>query len=299
MKAFGDLLVRYRTWLVASTTVVVLGGMVVVGSEDGGGSVLPAVIFGSLIVLSAASVLLSLSGHDRVSAGIALELAPTSASRVLVARWLKRARYYRFVGGSFGLVVGVGFVDNGQLAPLAVGLFAGVAGGGALAETHLLRSKHEAVRSAGLTARRLTDYVRRSDIIRLGFVAVGAAALLAVSTLADESRRASLVRWALAALVVAIFAVTLQRLVVMRTRPALRPDLRDADDLLRRLAATQGFVRPALALCVALLAQAVNALGTSDSGDLFTLLLWLIALWLFQSSRLDAEHLLPTGAAPT
>ncbi|MCP4965577.1 MAG: hypothetical protein GY926_10100 [bacterium] len=299
MRSFTDSLVRYRTALVGITLAIVLGGTIVVSSEDGGGSVWPAVIFGGLVALTVASMVLSLSGHDSDSTKLAVGLAPTSASSGLVDRWLKRTRYYRFVGGAVGLVVGVGFIDNGRLAPVAIGMFAGVAGGGALAEIHLLRRKQQAARSAGLTARRLADYVRRTDVIRFALVAVVAVALLGASPIVDEFRRASLVRWALAALLVALVAVTLQRLVVLRTRPALRPDLRDADDLLRRLAATQGFVRPSLALCVALLAQSVSALGMSDGGDFIILAMWLIAIWILRSSRLDADHLLPTEAAST
>ncbi len=69
-----------------------------------------------------------------------------------------------------------------------------------------------------------------------------------------------------------------ERLGVIRPRPALSRELRDADNLLRYLAATQGFTRPAIGLGVVLLAQSVNALGTASGYGAVSFLLWLLGL---------------------
>lgn len=291
MNRLADSLVRRRWLLVVFPIVTFMLLFLVATPEDGGVGFLGAVaLYGAgAVVLTV--LLLNLAGHDPDAGELAAHLVHTSPAQALLARWLRRSRYYRFVGGAVGFVLGVGFVGNGQVAPILVGFLAGVAAGGGLAEVHALRRHRSSARNADLTNRQIADYVKRVDLFALGGVAIGAVVTSTVALVLPSADRGAAVGWGLAALVTVAAAGVLLRLVAMRPRPALSTELREADDLLRHLAATDGFTRAAMGLSAGLLAQSVNALGTASGYGVATFVLWLLGLAWYMSSRLDRAHL--------
>ncbi len=297
MSRLADFLVRRRRLLLVFPIVTLMLLFLVAAPEDGGIGFL-----GTLALYGAGAVvltvlLLNLAGHDPDAGELAAHLVPTPPGQALLARWLRRSRYYRFIGGTVGFVLGVGFVDNGQVVPILIGFLAGVTAGGGLAEVHALRRHRSSARNAELTNRQIADYVERVDLFALGGVAIGAVVASAAALVLSSADLSAAVRWGLAALVTVAATAALQWLVVMRPRPALPVELRETDDLLRYLAATHGFTRPAMGLGVILLAQSVNALGTASGYGAVAFLLWLLGLAWYMSSRLDRAHL--TGRRTT
>jgi hypothetical protein len=295
VKRFTNYLVRQR-WLLIAFPIVAGSAFLVAAPQGEGAAVwLIALLAFAALVLSV--LVLNLAGHDPEAEEVAALLLEESSAQALVARWLRRSRYYRFVGGATGFVTGVGFVDNGNWVPVLLSSLAGVAIGGMLAEVHVLRRRSSSARSAGLTARRVGDYVKRADQIAL--VALGCAALLSsvAGLVVDTADQANAIRWGVVALIAVASAGALQRLVTIRQRPGLSPQLRQADDLLRHLAATQGFTRPTMALSAALLAESVNSLGTEGVYSGIALLLWLLGIGWYLSSRQDRAHLAGRPAA--
>ncbi len=294
MKRFTNYLVRQRWLLIAFP--IVAGSAVLVAAPQGEGAAVWLIALLAFAALVLSVLVLNLAGHGPEAEEVASLLLEESSAQALVARWLRRSRYYRFVGGATGFVTGVGFVNNNWV-PVLLSSLAGVAIGGMLAEVHVLRRRSSSARSAGLTARRVGDYVKRADQIAL--VALGCAALLSsvAGLVIDTADQANAIRWGVAALIAVASTGALQRLVAIRQRPGLSPQLRQADDLLRHLAATQGFTRPTMALSAALLAESVNSLGTEGVYSGIALLLWLLGIGWYLSSRQGRAHLAGRPAA--
>ncbi len=110
MKAIADFFVRRRWLLVA---IPILAMTLLVSVSDSGESA----TFGSILFLAVAAVALTvlalnLAGYDPDADQVATDLVTSPSGQALVARWLRRSRYYRFVGGAVGFVLGFGFVAN-------------------------------------------------------------------------------------------------------------------------------------------------------------------------------------------
>lgn len=232
---------------------------------------------GMALVLGVISLLANLSGSDRrgtqlataattattepiaqatIQATASTTAAPLAAA--LLVRWLQRSRYYRLVGALVAASYYLVFVVANRhlvLNTLVLCMVAGMALGGAFAELHVIRRKPERTAIAGLSSRRFSDYTERADRGVLAIIAVAAVSIAGLSR--TTVLAASALGPSLAALLVVAIVVWFQRLVVSRPRSALSADMRQADDLLRHLAVTQGFARPGIALacfliCVAL-----------------------------------------------
>lgn len=275
-------------WAARRPSFAVLALIIVIGTFVGvtapSNSTTATIVLGLVVVallVALALLLVNLSGSDPDAERRArLAVGDDPASVALLGRWLRRSRHFRFVGGLAGFVLQFGVAGNGvSWASLTLGILGGVAAGGALAEVHSWRRRH-GPRVADLSRRQLRDYVRLVDVVALAVVAAAAMALL-VSGLIDRDR-ADAGPAAIVALVVVAVLVAMLRLVVLRPRPALDPALRDADELMRRLAATRGFTRPAIAVAIALVAVALDAAG-AGSNDVG--LLWLVALGWYVASR--------------
>jgi hypothetical protein len=275
-------------WAARRPSLAVLALIIVIGTFVGvtapSSSTTATIVLGLVVVallVSLALLLVNLSGSDPDAERRArLAVGDDPASVALLGRWLRRSRHFRFVGGLAGFILQFGVVGYGvSVASLTLGVLGGVAAGGALAEVHSWRRRH-GPRVADLTRRRLRDYVRLVDVVAVGVVAAAALGLL-ITGLIDRDRADAGPAAVVALVVVAVLVATL-RLVVLRPRPALDPTLREADELMRRLAATRGFTRPAIAVAIALVAVALDAagVGSNDVG-----LLWLVALGWYVASR--------------
>ncbi len=290
MRRLAEVLVRQR-WLVLVLPFLV--GAVLVTGDGAGGSLVAAAIGAAVVLTAASGLALNLAGFDPAGPRVVADVDATPLGRDLLVRWLSRSRYARFVGGSAGVIVGVGLGD-GDLGPALLGLLAGVAVGGALAELHVAGRPGVARRTADLTARRLVDVVPAIDRIAAVALAVAAIIVMVTAPMVGGPGSSAAIRWALASLVVVVSLTGAQRGVVERGRPALDPDLRSADDLLRRLAATQGFARPAIALAAALLAEAFLAIGWGG----LALVLWLVGLGWYVASWRTRAGVVGRQAAP-
>ena len=235
----------------------------------------------------------NLSGRDTDAVRRARTVVAEPVAVALLSRWLRRSRHFRFVGGLAGAIVGASFAD-GSLVPVLVWMLAGIAIGGALAEVHSLRrgpGRSAEPRTVDITVRRLADYAPRIDLLALMIVGgVAGAILVAMAVGVDAGRDTGPA--AILALATVAAVVTMQWSVVVRARPALAPELRQADDLMRRLAASQGFARPGIALAVALLARALSGMGPGRQWPALVILLGLVALAWYAASRQSRSNLL-------
>jgi hypothetical protein len=239
------------------------------------GGLLLLILVVTLVVLA-----LNLAGRDPdAELRARLAFGDDPASLALLTRWLRRSRHFRYVGGVAGAILGVGFTANGGLGPIVVGALAGVTAGGALAEARFRRPRPAAIRVVELTRRRVRDYAHPFDLAALALIGTVAVGLATWSFLGLRGSPGPVPATA-AAVVVAAVALG-QRLVAVRPRPALHPGLREADEVMRRLAASQGFARPGIALAVVLLAVAANGAGA----EALSAALWLVGLGLYWSSR--------------
>ncbi len=281
MTGILDRLVRVRFLLLLAPIVVLLVASPAGGDGLGQGST--AIALGSL-ALFCLSLGLNLAGYDPDAPAIASKLSEDPAGQALLERWLRRSKRFRFVGGAAGFVISLGVLADGNLFQILLFVLLGIAVGGGLAEIHVFRRRSGGSRLADLAVRHVADYTTRTDRWALIAIAVFAIALAVVSLVASAEARGFVVFSSLAALLVAAVAGALQRLVVVRPRPALPDALRSADDLLRRLAATRGFTRPAIALGAGLLAQALGRLGT-DVAIAAAVLFAIASLAWYVSSR--------------
>ncbi len=291
MRRLLDMLGRRRWPLFLLGSVATMIPLVAVSSDGGGGPLWLIMAVALTLTAFVLTLGLNLAGHDPDAEERAAVLVSDGASQELLARWLRRSKYFRFVGGTVGCVLGIGFLD-GSLLTLLCWILAGVAVGGGLAEIHVVRRRSGARRSAELLVRRTADYVSHTDLLAL-IVVGGLAIIFTVASVRSsaDGRTVAMVS-SIGATVAVSAAAGLQRSVVLRHRPALPPDLRSADDLLRRLAATQGFTRPSIALGVALLARALSELGTGTGYGAGAAVLWVAALAWYVSSRQSRSNLL-------
>jgi len=205
-----------------------------------------AIVLGIYAVLA---LVLRLAGIDVDSPDLAREISSDDPlAEALLDRWLRRSRYYRFMGGFLGLLVGL------PMGSILTATLAGIAAGGAVAEIHFLRRRRSTTAIAALRVRRLRDYADVVDAAAMAVVVLGAFAVLIVVGLGHGSSLSA--PHALTAVAVIVGAASMQFFVASRRRPAVRRELREADDLLRFLASTHGFARPAIALCFLLLGSA-------------------------------------------
>jgi len=248
-------------------------------------------VFVVAMLIAGAMLFVNLAGVDPDVDQRVANLTTDPASAELLTRWLSRSKHFRFVGGAAGFVLGLGWT-NTSLLTLLLSLLAGVAAGGAAAELHSLRRPTASPASANMIVRRVGDYVQRVDAVAMAAIAVTASMVVVLSALSSNSRSGSATIASAAALVVVVMTYAMQRFVIVRPRPALPADLRRADDLMRRLAATVGFTKPAIALSLGLLATGLEWFGSDGLGTLLALLLWGASLGWYIDSRQSSKNLL-------
>lgn len=181
----------------------------------------------------------------------------------LQRRWHARVWWWRAVSGVvaatgaivLGMAVNLEFhvgvgVEPVWSNPLITGL-AGSFGGAIAAELHHLRPRGTRRRTASLQPRDPRSYAppaNRGRLVGVAAVAVVVAALSLTSAQVDG------VPWpTVVALAVVGVAAAVQRVVVLRPRPALPPALHDADDLVRRAAVSSlGYAGAGVGLLLAL-----------------------------------------------
>lgn len=270
---------------------VVLVGLVssLVAGPEGGTSWVAQTLFVLVAVGLVFVLVVNLSGRDPDVEARALEIAPDRLSAALFARWMKRSKHFRFVGGLAGAILGFAFAD-GTLMPVLAGLIGGIAFGGAVAEVHSVGRRQSSPRSADITARRLGDYVSRTDSLALAAIAVVVIGMIGTAV-ARESDESAVLWPSLVALATVVGVVGMQWLVVVRRRPALPGDLRRADDLMRRLAATQGFTRPGIAFALVMVSQGLLTFGSSSAVTVSVIVLWMLAIGWYVSSRQSRNNL--------
>ncbi len=165
MNRLANFLVRRRWPLFALPLVVAIIPLVAV-SPDGGGSRAGIVVLAAGVALFAVLLGLHLSGRDPDAEALGRSLDPDPVGAALLTRWLRRSKYFRFVGGTVGAIMGVGFVD-GSLVPVLLGALAGIVVGGGLAEVHALRRPRSGPRNADISIRRFADYTAPIDVVAL------------------------------------------------------------------------------------------------------------------------------------
>ena len=237
--------------------VVAIGALIVVLARDdrhpAGSVVMAIVLIGAFIGLALVFLLkfgVGLAGFDGDVEPIASRLANDPDQRRLLARWLSRARWARFVGGSAGMMVWM--TTRGRTGdPLLLGS-AGIAVAAMLAEVHYLR-RRTGPRLARLEVRSVGDYLMRRDARHMVGVAIVAAAVIGVAGVRSPTHEGAW--WGLAAIAVIGTSYLAQRGVAGRRRPAVAEHLTRADDLARELAINRGLARPATVLALVLVAR--------------------------------------------
>ncbi len=288
MTRLADLLARSRWPLLVLPVVVSV--FLLRSSGDGAVPVIATAIFGLVLLALVGVLIANLSGRDPDAEQRAAGLDSDPAAVALLARWLQRSKHFRFVGGTAGFIIGFSFVD-GNLMTLVLSVLAGIALGGALAEAHSLFRRPARTASADIIIRDPGQYTDRGDTLAMAAIAIMAFALSVFAALSDSTSARSALLAGVTALAVILTTLLFQRVVVTRRRPALPERLRRADDLMRRLAATLGFTKPAIALALGLLAQSVYWLGSSGLNAVGAVLLWAAAFGWYVSSRQSTKNL--------
>jgi hypothetical protein len=189
--------------------------------------------------------------------------ATTPAGRALMRRFISRSRRFRLIGGLVGIAISMvitatrtdasGSVTIGLLPALA-----GAVAGSILAEAFRIRAAR-GPRTASLGIRHDIDYSDPTADLRERIIAATTAAVT-VAAVAQEN-------WGAVGLFGAIIAAGLlrrwaQHRVAMRGRPALEPDLAEADDQVRRMAVRHGLARPMVTLMTLLASTQAAMLGS-------------------------------------
>lgn len=212
----------------------------------------------SILGLGAFLFGLNLAGFDPDASSIADRLAIDPTSRQLLSRWTHRVRWRRWVGGVAGVVLALFSGNSGWI------LFAGIGGaalGSISAQLHLCRPSPRQNRVVSLERRAVADYIDRRTVIGL----VGVSGLtIAVGVWSLVLERPA-VWWLVAGVAAVALTPGLIWLVVHRRRPALSPELHAADDLLRRLAVSNGIAQPVMSLALALVATGLARGGADDA----------------------------------
>lgn len=225
----------------------------------------------------------NLAGFDPDATAIANRLAVDSTSQQLLDRWTHRIRWRRWIGGVVGLVFALLSGNVDWLLPIALG---GVALGSISAELHLCRSQRRhsgSSRVVSLDRRTIRDYIDRRTVY--GLATVVAATLFSGAWLAMNQGSGAVLWWTGAALGTVVVAAALISIVVHRRRPALSPELRGADDLLRRIAVSNGIAQPMIAFGFALLASQLAAVESDLA--LPTAIVAVVVWWRNRRGGLD------------
>lgn len=227
---------------------------------------IPLVVVGVVLIAS-------LSGAPATS--LATGRSVPSGSRELVERFIERSRRYRRGGAWVGIVlatllavvaeaegrplIGDGGVDLAVL--FAIGLGGSVAGSVA-AEAFRFRAPRGA-RTASLEVRDLARY--DDPVTSRRERAVGCVAFVA-SAFGLAVGSPSIVLWLVPIGLLAVLRRWATRRIAHRARPALPPDLQEADDHVRTLAASSGLGRPLATLSLLLLSFQLGALADAVQG---------------------------------
>jgi hypothetical protein len=277
--------------LVAIATPVLL---VARSGDDAGTSdiltIVLLMIVAALILFVVVNYALQFAGFDGEASEIAGHLARDPEQQRLLARWLGRARWARFVGGFAGCLVWVlGTQSHGDLLLLGTG---GIAAGAMLAELHHIRPR-VGPRTARLDVRSVGDYLMRQDARRMIGTAFGAGVVAVAGLVADDVRAATW--WGLGAVGALAVARLAQRRVATRPRPAVSDKLTRADDLARELAIGRGLARPATFFALAMVARGCYSMmpAIGQAGRLLGAAAWLYSLYLWwHNRRLGLDFLL-------
>jgi hypothetical protein len=185
-------------------------------------------------------------------------------------------------------------MDANQLPRMFSFGLAGMVIGSLSAELHHCRRRRGPA-SADLTPRRFRDFVQARDVGVLGAIGVLAAGVIVAAAAAGVDSSSATAGWAAASAGVVVLVAGLQWRVVTRRRPALRPELRQADDLMRRLAVSHGLAHPGITLGLGLLGQALLAAGMPLAG----VICWLLAVGSWWTNRaVGLDHLLREPPPP-
>jgi hypothetical protein len=267
--------------------VVTLGALLFTARTNGtdrwtAGRIVAVALFGALAVFVLVVLLRHLAGIDNEATDIGAGLATDPEQQRLLARWLQRARWARWVGGFCGLLAWM-LATNGKGDVLAFGT-AGIALGAVAAELHHLR-RACGPRTARLDVRTIDDYLPRFDAHQMLGVAIATSVVGLTGVWSADTRTAAW--WAIAAVAVLGLCRLAQRRVATRARPALSPSLTRADDLVRELAISRGLGRPATYLAVAFLARALFALRPTlgGYGAFLGVLAWCYAVNIWWHNR--------------
>lgn len=84
----------------------------------------------------------------------------------------------------------------------------------------------------------------------MAVIVASAVVITCASASVDELHFWRSAKWSVISAGIVAATLALQKLVATRARPALAGHVKEADDLLRSLASTQGFARPAIALAL-------------------------------------------------
>ena len=226
-----------------------------------------------MILLVGISFVLARSGAPATTLAGGPSVSP--GSEELVERFIERSRRYRRGGAWAGIVLAVlvAVIAEAEGHPLlgergvdlgvlfAIGLGGSVAGSVA-AEAFRFRAPR-GPRTASLEVRDLARYddpvtARRERAV--GCVAVVAA----VCGVAIGSPTVAL--WLVPIALLALLGRWATRRIALRARPALSPDLQQADDQVRLLAASSGLGRPLATLSLLLLSFQLGALADAAQG---------------------------------
>lgn len=259
----------------ATTAVQVVVGIALVGALG-----LGAFLFG-----------VNLAGFDPDAGTIASRLAVDEASQRLLSRWTHRVRWRRWIGGTSGVVLAV-FSSNPTWL-----IFAGLTGaalGSISAEFHLCRPSPTARRVVSLERRQMRDYLTRWSVAELAFVLMLAVAASIIVSI-DQQRLAT-PGWLVGAIGVVALALAMIGLVVHRRRPALSQELRAADDLLRRLAISNGIAAPMASVGLMAIATGLHQHGFEGAAIVVGFLA-IIGWWRNRRGGLDYVLKHPVRAA--
>ena len=258
----------------------------IIGETRGGDAALKVigvellVVLAALIGVVAVGVGRRLAGPDSEADAIAEALADDPDQQRLLARWLSRARWARFVGGVSGIVIWwLGTQGKADVFLLGTG---GIAIGAMLAELHNIRPR-QGPRTARLDVRSISDYLTRRDAQRMVGCGLAASAVAIAGAIAHEAA----LWWGLTAVVALISARLAQRRVAKRPRPAVPTKLLRADDLARELAIGPGIARPATYFALGLVARGCYSLqpAIGEAGRVIAIAAWIYAIYLWWNNR--------------
>lgn len=271
---------------VAAAAVLSLTFLLAVSTEGSGGAG-PVVwlLVSTLILVLVGGVVMTVSSSSLDANRLSAAMATEPDAQRLLRRWLTRTGWFRNLGGTCGVVLGLMVGTNGLdgVWILVLGT-AGVMVGSMLAELHRVRGD-SGPRTAALEPRSVGDYLGARDKRRtVGLVALWIG--VAVWALVDSEGRGALPFVIIAAAII-LSTWWFQRRVASRPRPGLAAGLRRADDLARELAITRSLAQPSNVVLLALLIPAVRRLDSIDADTVgfLSVGIFLVAFWWWRSNR--------------